>query len=201
MFLVKNILANNDKPLLARQISNHIYHKFDGYVISKSEVTKILWGELKSTVIYDKENYTYQLKKEEKDKKIETTNEPQTDKNLLYHIKEALKFIESKDKVTVSKITYILRHELNLDYNLSDVRRLFNKNDVEIFDAYEKLPRINTKPHKNLESKTLNELCSSHLKLEDVIKIINEEQARLGTLEGNLLAENIIFRLKKGKWG
>jgi hypothetical protein len=30
--------------------------------------------------------------------------------------------------------------------------------------------------------------------------LIIEEKIRLGKLDGNLLAENILFRIKKGKW-
>jgi hypothetical protein len=36
--------------------------------------------------------------------------------------------------------------------------------------------------------------------VESVIKLIIEEKIRLGKLDGNLLAENIMFRIKKGKW-
>ncbi len=47
-----------------------------------------------------------------------------------------------------------------------------------------------------------NKLIQPETKLtvEQAINLVIEEKIRLGTLEGNLLAENIIFRLKKGKW-
>lgn len=36
--------------------------------------------------------------------------------------------------------------------------------------------------------------------IESLIKLVTEEKIRLGKLDGNLLAENILYRIKKGKW-
>ena len=50
------------------------------------------------------------------------------------------------------------------------------------------------------EKEKKNVLPEEVLTVEQAIKLVLEEKTRLGTLEGNLLAENIIFRLKKGRW-
>lgn len=135
--LIKNVLENNDKPLLARQISSQIFHRFDGYIISKREIAKILWGELKNFVYYDKINYTYQLRTKKLDKKLETS----IDNRLFLHIKDSLKYIESREKISVAKIAYILKNQMNIDYNLKDIRRVFNKFDIDIIEEYDKIPR------------------------------------------------------------
>lgn len=55
--------------------------------------------------------------------------------------------------------------------------------------------------HEILDEQKRNVNPDAQLTVEQAINLIIEEKTRLGTLEGNLLAENIIFRLKKGKWG
>ncbi len=50
------------------------------------------------------------------------------------------------------------------------------------------------------KDEVVNDTSQEFIKVENVIKIIIEEKIRLGKLDGNLLAENILFRIKKGKW-
>ncbi len=50
------------------------------------------------------------------------------------------------------------------------------------------------------KEEVVNDTSHEFIKVENVIKIIIEEKIRLGKLDGNLLAENILFRIKKGKW-
>ena len=50
------------------------------------------------------------------------------------------------------------------------------------------------------KDEVVNDTSYEFIKVENVIKIIIEEKIRLGKLDGNLLAENILFRIKKGKW-
>jgi hypothetical protein len=78
--------------------------------------------------------------------------------------------------------------------------------DIDLIDLHEKIYEskrefendTDDEEIKDIENK--NVLPEEILTVEQAIKLVLEEKTRLGTLEGNLLAENIIFRLKKGKW-
>ena len=56
--------------------------------------------------------------------------------SILDDIKESLKLIENRNEITVQKITSVLNNSLSKQYNLFDIRRIYNKQDIAIFEYY-----------------------------------------------------------------
>lgn len=127
---------------------------------------------------------------------------------------EKIQFPKGKIALEEDKDEYVSKKE---DLNQED-----NHSSGEIFSQDENDPRVKIDfselqiltyappieeiakeigNEEKLEIEKKNVLPDDMLTVEQAIKLVLEEKTRLGTLEGNLLAENIIFRLKKGKWG
>jgi hypothetical protein len=118
-------------PLMVKDIVKYIYRVFDGYAISKKDVKEILWGELRNEILFNKANFTYSLP----NRQIKLNSNP-TDLQILDDIKESLKLIENRNEITVQKITSVLNNCLSKQYNLFDIRRIYNKQDIAIFEYY-----------------------------------------------------------------
>jgi hypothetical protein len=129
--MILNALEKAPKPLMAKDIVKYIYQIFDGYIISKKDVKYILWKELKNDIVFNKSNFTYSL-----DKRFETFNQEGDELQILDDIKKAISFIENPNDLTVQKITTILNFNLSKKYNLQDIRKVYNKHDIEIFKFY-----------------------------------------------------------------
>lgn len=143
--MIAEAIEKAPKALMVKDIVKYIYHFFDGYVISKKDVKVILWGELKNEVLFNKMNFTYSSAK----KQIKLNTTP-TDLQILNDIKEALNLIEDRNQITVQKITSILNYRLSKQYNLFDIRRIYNKHDISIFEHY------NLINHQKLNDKKIN---------------------------------------------
>ena len=52
--MILKILNEANKPLLSKEISKHIYHKFDGFEIDKKTIKDILWNDLKDEVFFNR---------------------------------------------------------------------------------------------------------------------------------------------------
>ncbi|MEP0733058.1 MAG: hypothetical protein ABJC50_09460, partial [Nonlabens ulvanivorans] len=61
--MVYETLLESKKPLMAKRIAYNIYRKYDGYRMSRFVVRDILWKEMKGQFEYDKNDYTYIIKK------------------------------------------------------------------------------------------------------------------------------------------
>ena len=61
--MVREVLKESKTPLMAKKIAQLIYRKFDGYRMSRFVVRDILWKEMKGEFEYNKNDYTYSLKK------------------------------------------------------------------------------------------------------------------------------------------
>jgi hypothetical protein len=149
--MILESLEKAPNPLMVKDIVKYIYHFFDGYVISKKDVKEILWGELKNEVLFNKMNFTYYSI----NKQIKLNTNP-TDLQILNDIKESLNFIENRNQITVQKITAILNYRLSKQYNLFDIRRIYNKHDIAIFEHYNNINFENLH-EKNIDKTNLNE--------------------------------------------
>jgi hypothetical protein len=92
-----------------------------------------------------------------------------------------------------------------IENNVADT--LVEPLDEPVPSQVDSLRSINEPDNLNIEvlsvvtkDEVVNDTSQEFIKVENVIKIIIEEKIRLGKLDGNLLAENILFRIKKGKW-
>jgi hypothetical protein len=164
--MILEALEKAPNPLMVKDIVKYIYHFYDGYVMSKKDVKEILWGELKNEVLFNKANFTYSSP----NKQNKLGFNP-TDLQILNDIKESLKLIENQNEITVQKITTVLNNSLFKKYSLSDIRRIYNRHDISIFEYYnvikdhkandkkinitelsqEALPTINTKKNIHLD--------------------------------------------------
>jgi hypothetical protein len=61
--MVFETLLESKKPLMAKKIAYNIYRKYDGYRMSRFLVRDILWKEMKGEFKYDKNDYTYIIRK------------------------------------------------------------------------------------------------------------------------------------------
>jgi hypothetical protein len=132
--MILEAIEKAPNPLMVKDIVKYIYNFFDGYVISKKDVKSIIWGELKNEIVFNKINFTYSSV----NKQMKFNSNP-TDLHILNDIKEAIGLIENPNDLTVQKITNILNHSLFKQYNLYDIRKLFNKHDIAIFEHYHKI--------------------------------------------------------------
>ena len=83
--MVYETLLESKKPLMAKKIAYNIFRKYDGYRMSRFVVRDILWKEMKGEFEYDKDNYTYLLKKKQSNKlKDESSNNKKLKKENLY---------------------------------------------------------------------------------------------------------------------
>jgi hypothetical protein len=92
--------------------------------------------------------------------------------------------------------------DYDIDYDESQIQfkqDIITDNVALEKDADESYTESEINKKREVQSRAV--LPDTKLTIEQAINLIIEEKIRLGTLEGNLLAENIIFRLKKGKWG
>ena len=108
-------------------------------------------------------------------------------------------FKENKDNSLNSQV----ESESYLDYRSSQLTS-FPKNII-ISSPKNESNSAETKstPNSSEDIKNENEPSETRLNsipIESLIKLITEEKIRLGKLDGNLLAENILYRIKKGKW-
>ncbi|MFC1759936.1 winged-helix domain-containing protein, partial [Candidatus Neomarinimicrobiota bacterium] len=62
--MILKVLEESSKPLTSKNIAKIIFHKFKGYKMHRTIVRNHLWNKnnLKKIVLYDKSEYTYQLK-------------------------------------------------------------------------------------------------------------------------------------------
>jgi hypothetical protein len=73
--MVFETLKESKKPLMAKKIANNIYRKYNGYRMSRFMVRDILWKEMKGEFEYDKNDYTYIIKKSPSIKTIDLFTE------------------------------------------------------------------------------------------------------------------------------
>jgi hypothetical protein len=132
--MILKVLNNSKKPLMSKDIVKHVYHMFDGFKIEKKIINDILWNELKDEVYYNRENYTYWLKHQNQ-VIIEVDKDPSESK-ILNDIFEILFHIQNLNDVTVQNIHKLLNEFSKKNYSLQDIRRVYHKNDVEIFKKF-----------------------------------------------------------------
>jgi hypothetical protein len=113
-------------------------------------------------------------------------------------------FQDDKIQVEDHEIDEILEDEDDIEFDINYIENeivsvdQINNEITKNFNTADQLESNEFIIDKEIES---NEIQSKELiPVESVIKLIIEEKIRLGKLDGNLLAENIMFRIKKGKW-
>lgn len=143
------------------------------------EVLKLLFPGLKSEL--------EKIKFPNDDNTISDLNDDSD--HLLEDEKESIQKTESENEPYDESINF----EFSINFNDS-VDSSFDDNENEIISNESLNHKIHDEQKRNVNP-------DAQLTVEQAINLIIEEKTRLGTLEGNLLAENIIFRLKKGKWG
>ncbi len=158
--MILEAIEKAPNPLMVKDIVKYIYHFYDGYVISKKDVKEILWGELKNDVLFNKMNFTYSSSY--KQSKLKTNP---TDLQILNDIKESLNLIENRNEITVQNITNILNNSLSKQYNLFDVRRIYNKHDIDIFEHYN-LINLQELCEKKIDQTNLSEIVLPSLKIK-----------------------------------
>lgn len=149
--MILEAIEKASNPLMVKDIVHYIYHFFDGYIISKKDVKEILWGELKNEIEYNKMNFTYSSVS----KQMKFNTNP-TDLQILNHIKEALSLIENPNDLTVQKITNILNFRLSKQYSLQEIRKVYNKHDIAIFEYFNKL-KFEEQHEKRIDQTSFND--------------------------------------------
>ena len=132
--MILKILNEANKPLMSKEISKHIYHKFDGFEIDKKTIKDILWNDLKDEVFFNRKDFTYYSKnkvQEKNKKKIDPL-----DSTILNDIFKILFHIQNINDVTVQKINDLMNEFLYRSYAIQDIRRVYNKNDIKIFEEF-----------------------------------------------------------------
>ena len=132
--MILKILNEANKPLLSKEISKHIYHKFDGFEIDKKTINEILWNDLKDEVFFNRKDFTFYSKnkaQEKNKKKIDPL-----DSTILNDILKILLHIQNINDVTVQNINVLMIEFLNRRYVIQDIRRVYNKNDIKIFEEF-----------------------------------------------------------------
>jgi hypothetical protein len=171
--MIIKVLEYANRPLKASEIVKYIFNHFDGYVIDKRSVNQNIWRNLKNEIVIDKEQNLYSINSDNSYKfKPAESNEHK----VLTDICNVLHLFKSINDVTVLKIHNIIISNLDKEYSISEIRKVYNKNDILIFEKYHELQNLSKKEIVTSQTNSLrdNELPEKQFNTTDQFNILNK---------------------------
>ena len=107
--MVYETLLESEKPLMAKRIAYNIYRKYNGYRMSRFVVRDLLWKEMKGQFEYDKDDYTYIIKKRSNIKSTNLNTETQKPEKESLYQKTINDLIKKEGHETVTEFKNLIK--------------------------------------------------------------------------------------------